>query len=132
VCIVELCCSSMVKVKAGAKVITIEPVLWFFLCSKNSRFFCSTNRAGESCCAQEEVDKLVMNCLTQRLTMAETKVPLGKQKRLSDAILSDRVASSRNSGRNGALSVVLRFILSVLLIRGTRARSGGAVQNLNR
>jgi hypothetical protein len=38
----------------------------------------------------EEVDKLMLRSLTHELTTAETKVPLGKQKRLPDAILSDR------------------------------------------
>jgi hypothetical protein len=39
-------------------------------------------------------------------------------------------ASSRSSGGNGAVSAMFRLILRVLLIRGTRVRSGGASRTL--
>jgi hypothetical protein len=35
------------------------------------------------------VDRFVLSSLTHELTMAETRVPLGKQKRLHGAFLSD-------------------------------------------
>jgi hypothetical protein len=69
------------------------------------------------------VDKLVVNCLTRELTSAEVTAVLEEQERLLRLFFRITAASSRSSGRNGA---VLRFILRVLLIRRTRVRSRDA------
>jgi hypothetical protein len=71
----------------------------------------------------EEVDKLVLSSLTQELTAAEITAVFEKLERLLRLFFRITAASSRSSGRNGA---VLRFILRVLLIRRTRMRSRDA------
>jgi hypothetical protein len=63
--------------------------------------------------------------LTHELKAAEVTAVLEEQERLLRLFFRITAASSRSSGRNGALSVVLRLILLFLLIGRTRVRSGG-------
>jgi hypothetical protein len=59
------------------------------------------------------------------LTTAEVTAVLEMLKRLLTLFFRITAASSRSSGRSGAVSVVLRFILRVLLVCRKRVRSGG-------
>jgi len=74
----------------------------------------------------DEVDKLVLSSLTQELTAAEITAVFEKLERLLRLFFRITAASSRSSGRNGAVSAVFRLILRVLLIRMTRVRSRDA------
>jgi len=82
--------------------------------------------AFEQACALKVVDGFVVNCLTHELMSAEVTAVLEEQERLLRLFFRITAASSRSNGRNGAVSVVLRFILRVLLIRRTRMRSKDA------
>jgi len=115
--------SSMVKVKPGAKVITIEPAQNALTIEWVVRLF---SVAFGRVCALKVVDKLAVNGLTHELTAAEVTAVFEKLERLLRLFFRITAASSRSSGRNDAVSVVLRLILRILLIRGTRARSSGA------
>jgi predicted methyltransferase len=76
----------MVKVKPGAKVITIERAQNVLTIERVVELF---STAFEQTCALKVIDGFAVNCLTHELTMAETTVQLEKQKRLPDAFLSD-------------------------------------------
>jgi hypothetical protein len=80
-------------------------------------------------CALKVIDGFVVNCLTRELTSAEVTTVFEKLGRLPRLFFRVTAASSRSSGRNGA---VLRFILRVLLIRRTRARSKDASRTSTR
>jgi hypothetical protein len=113
----------MVKVKPGAKVITIERAQNVLTIERVVELF---STAFEQTCTLKVIDKLVVNCLTRELTAAEVMAVLEEQERLLRLFFRITAASSRSSGRSGAVSVVLRFILRVLLIRRTRVRSRDA------
>jgi len=76
----------MVKVKPGAKVITIERAQNVLTIERVVELF---SAACGHVCALKVVDRFVLSSLTHELTMAETRVPLGKQKRLPNAVLFD-------------------------------------------
>jgi hypothetical protein len=64
----------MVKVKPGAKVITIATALWFFFCSNNPQNFCSTIEPladALSVCALREVQRLGINPFVQQIEPAK-------------------------------------------------------------
>jgi hypothetical protein len=77
-------------------------------------------------CALKVIDGFVVNCLTPELTSAEVRAVFEKLERLLRLFFRITAASSRSSGRNDAVGVMLRLILRVLLIRRTRARSRDA------
>ena len=87
--------------------------------------------AFEQTCALKVIDGFVVNCLTRELKAAEVTAVLERLERLLRLFFRNTAGSSRSNGRNGAVSVVLRLILRILLIRRTRVRSDG-IQNLNR
>ena len=76
----------MVKVKPGAKVITIERAQNVLTIERVVELF---STAFEQTCTLKVIDKLVVNCLTRELTAAEVTAALEKQKRLSKAVPSD-------------------------------------------
>ena len=82
--------------------------------------------AFEQTCALKVIDGFVVNCLTRELTAAEVTAVLEEQERLLRLFFRITAASSRSSGRNDAVSVVLRSILRVLLIRRAWAMSRDA------
>ena len=71
-------------------------------------------------------DGFVVNCLTRELMSAEVTAVLEEQERLLRLFFRITAGSSSSSGRNGAVGVVFRLILRILLIRRTRARSRDA------
>ena len=81
-----LCGCSKIIVKPSVKVITIEPAQNALSMEEVVKLF---STAFKQVCALKVVDKLAVNSLTRELTMAETTVPLEKQKRLPKAFLSD-------------------------------------------
>jgi hypothetical protein len=82
--------------------------------------------AFEQTCALKVIDGFVVNCLTSELKAAEVTAVLERLERLLRLFFRNTAGSSRSNGRNGAVSVVLRLILRILLIRRTRVRSSGA------
>ena len=76
----------MVKVKPGAKVITIERAQNVLTIERVVELF---STAFEQICALKEVDKFVLSSLTQELAITEMTVQLEKQKGLPDAFLFD-------------------------------------------
>ena len=82
---------------------------WFLVCIDDySRFIV---------CAQQ---------FDHELTTAQTTTALEKQKRLPKAILSDHGRNSKSNGRRGAVCIMLKRILRILLTLRIRARLSGA------
>ena len=102
---------------------TIEPAEDALSMEEVVRLF---STAFEQTCALKVIDKLVVNCLTRELTAAEVTAVFEKLERLLRLFFRITAASSRSNGRNDAVSVMLRLILRVLLIRRTRMRSRDA------
>jgi hypothetical protein len=75
--------------------------------------------------ALKVVNRFVVNSLTHELKAAEVTTVLERLERLLRLFFRITAASSGSGGRDGAVGVMFRLILRVLLIRRTRARSGG-------
>jgi len=130
----------MVKVKPCAKVITIERAQNVLTIERVVELFsaacgqiCALKevdelfRTGfEQICAMKEVDRFVLSSLTKSLRRLKRRSRWRSRRGFLRLFFPITAASSRGSGRNGAVNPASTLILSFLLTRRTSARLSGA------